>query len=98
MSSAKRKQTGVGIGQDSDMPTTAAQPEPDAARRFHTLSQVAEILATSQAQVYALVRGGELPAIKIGGRGQWRVAAGELEAWIARQYTQTRAFVADHPL
>ena len=41
--------------------------------RFLTLADVAEVLNTSSAQVYALVRRGELPAIKIGGRGQWRV-------------------------
>jgi excisionase family DNA binding protein len=41
--------------------------------RFLTLADVAEVLNTSVAQVYALVRRGELPAIKIGGRGQWRV-------------------------
>ncbi len=34
--------------------------------RFLTLDQVADELATSRAQVYALVRSGELPAIKIG--------------------------------
>ena len=39
------------------------------APRFLTLGEVAEILNTSSAQVYALVRRGELRAIKIGGRG-----------------------------
>ena len=43
--------------------------------RFLTLADVAEVLNTSSAQVYALVRRGDLPAIKIGGRGQWRVEA-----------------------
>jgi excisionase family DNA binding protein len=61
------------------------------------LADVAEILNTSSAQVYALVRRGELPAIKIGGRGQWRVEAAQLEAYIERAYAQTREFVEDHP-
>ena len=65
--------------------------------RFLQLADVAEILNTSSAQVYALVRRGELPAIKIGGRGQWRVESSELEAYIERAYAQTRAFVEDHP-
>jgi excisionase family DNA binding protein len=65
--------------------------------RFLQLSDVAEILNISATQAYALVRSGELPAIKIGGRGQWRVEASELEAYIARMYTQTREFVAAHP-
>jgi excisionase family DNA binding protein len=65
--------------------------------RFLQLADVAEILNTSSAQVYALVRRGDLPAIKIGGRGQWRVEASELESYIERAYAQTRAFVQDHP-
>ncbi len=68
-------------------------PEP----RFLTLNDVAEVLNTSSAQVYALVRRGELPAIKIGGRGQWRVEASVLEDYIARMYKRTEEFVADHP-
>jgi excisionase family DNA binding protein len=64
--------------------------------RFLQLADVAEVLNTSSAQVYALVRSGELPAIKIGGRGQWRVEASELEAYIARMYAETREFVNAH--
>ena len=64
--------------------------------RFLQLSDVAEVLNTSAAQVYALVRSGELPAIKIGGRGQWRVEASELERYIERMYDQTRDFVSTH--
>ena len=65
--------------------------------RFLTLADVAEVLNTSSAQVYALVRRGDLPAIKIGGRGQWRVEATQLEEFIARMYKETEAFVAEHP-
>jgi excisionase family DNA binding protein len=66
--------------------------------RFLQLGDVAEILNISSSQTYALVRSGELPAIKIGGRGQWRVERNELEAYIQRAYEQTRAFVAANPL
>ena len=65
--------------------------------RFLQLADVAEILNTSGAQVYALVRRGELRAIKIGGRGQWRVEASELEAYIERAYADADKFVDDHP-
>ena len=65
--------------------------------RFLTLTDVAEVLNTSSAQVYALVRRGELPAIKIGGRGQWRVESEQLESYIQRMYAETRAFVDSHP-
>ena len=64
--------------------------------RFLQLADVAETLNISAAQVYALVRSGDLPAIKIGGRGQWRDEATELEAYIARMYDETREFVTTH--
>ena len=65
--------------------------------RFLTLADVAEVLNTSSAQVYALVRRGELPAIKIGGRGQWRVESEQLEHFIQKMYAETKAFVDEHP-
>jgi excisionase family DNA binding protein len=65
--------------------------------RFLTLADVSEVLNVSAAQVYALVRSGDLPAIKVGGRGQWRVEASELETYIQRMYAETRAFVDEHP-
>jgi excisionase family DNA binding protein len=67
------------------------------APRFLQLADVAEILNISSAQTYALVRSGELPAIKVGGRGQWRVERDQLEAYIPRAYAETRAFVEAHP-
>jgi len=65
--------------------------------RFLALAGVAKILNVSQAQAYALVRSGDLPAIKIGGRGQWRVERSALEEMIQRSYQETRAFVTAHP-
>ncbi len=67
------------------------------ATRFLTLTDVAETLNISAAQTYALVRSGELRAIKVGGRGQWRVEATELENYISQAYQQTADFVASHP-
>jgi excisionase family DNA binding protein len=65
--------------------------------RFLSLPDVAEVLNISAAQAYALVRTGDLVAIKVGGRGQWRVEAAELELYIQRQYTSTRDYIAAHP-
>ena len=76
------------------------EPEPfeeGLPHRFFTLKQVAAMLATSEAQVYALVRAGDLPAIKIGGRGQWRVENRELDQWIQAQYRKTRSVDEDAP-
>lgn len=55
-------------------------------RRFITLENVREVLAIGSTQAYALVRSGELRAIRVGGRGQWRIESSELEAYIQRAY------------
>jgi excisionase family DNA binding protein len=65
--------------------------------RFLTLADVAETLNITASQAYALVRNGELPAVKIGGRGQWRVEESRLEEYIQRMYDDTARFVRDHP-
>jgi excisionase family DNA binding protein len=69
-------------------------PEP----RFLLLSDVAAELNVSDSQVYHMVRSGELPAIKIGGRGQWRVERAKLEEYIAGKYAETAVWVRDNPL
>lgn len=69
-----------------------------AAERFLTLSDVAEILNISASQTYALVRSGSLPAIKIGGRGQWRVERSQLESYVDRMYDQTRQLLTSPEL
>jgi excisionase family DNA binding protein len=65
--------------------------------RFLQLADVAEMLSISARQAYALVRSGELPAIQVGGRGQWRVEATELENYIQRKYAETRDMVRSRP-
>ena len=66
--------------------------------RFLLLSDVAAELNVSDSQVYHMVRSGELPAIKVGGRGQWRVERAKLEEYIDRKYAETAAWVAENPL
>lgn len=58
--------------------------------RFLTLTDVAEILNISASQSYALVRSGELPAIKVGGHGHWRIERDVLEKYIEAKYEETR--------
>jgi len=53
---------------------------------FLTIAEVRELLYVSSRQGYAVLRSGDLPAIQIGGRGVWRIGAGELEAYIQRHY------------
>ncbi|ASK64908.1 DNA-binding protein [Brachybacterium avium] len=61
--------------------------------RFVPLSDVAEMLSISASQAYALVRSGELRAIKVGGRGQWRVETSEIESYIQRSYKATANYL-----
>ena len=65
--------------------------------RFLQLADVAETLNISARQAYHLVNSGDLPAIRVGGRGQWRVEASELEAYIQRKYEETRAQLRGRP-
>ena len=62
-------------------------------QRFLTLADVAEILSISIPQARAMVRSGELPAIQVGGRGQWRVEKAKLEEYIQRGYERTEQAV-----
>ncbi|GAA4598071.1 excisionase family DNA binding protein [Actinoplanes octamycinicus] len=66
--------------------------------RFLLLSDVAAELNVTDSQVYHMVRSGELPAIKVGGRGQWRVERVKLEEYIQGKYAETAAWVRENPL
>ena len=55
-------------------------------QRFLRLADVADEMTISISQAYNLVRSGELRAIKVGGRGEWRVERCELEDFIKRMY------------
>ena len=47
--------------------------------RFLTLAETAELLAVDAATVDELVRSGELPAIRVGTSGPWRVERTQLD-------------------
>ena len=73
----------------ADAPTGATSPARP--QRFLTVPQVADELNVSTAQVYALLRDRSLLAIKVGGRGQWRVERDKLEDYITRAYADAAA-------
>lgn len=75
-----------------DAPSVITEP------RYLKLEDVATYLSVSVPQVYALVRSGELPAIKIGGRGVWRVDKGKLDAYLERLEQETATWAKAHPL
>ena len=85
------------------MPSTPDEPAagprtPGIEPRLLTLEDVATYLDVSVAQVYALVRSGQLPAVKIGGRGIWRVDRKQLDEYIERLHQDTQNWAREHPL
>lgn len=66
--------------------------------RFLTLEQTAKYLNVSVPQAYSLVRSGDLPAIKLGGRGVWRVDRRQLDAYIDKLHQETADWAKSHPL
>ncbi len=68
---------------------TPAEPS-DLVGRFLTVAETAEVLRVSATQAYALVRSGELPAIRVGAARHWRVERAELEAYIQARYEEER--------
>ena len=62
--------------------------------RFLTIADAAEILAVDVATVDDLIRSGELPAIRVGTSGPWRIERTQLEVWIELQYEDARAHTA----
>lgn len=60
-------------------------------RRFYTIPEVVEQLATSEQQIRALLKVGDLEGIQIGGRNQWRIEEAKLDEYIEGLYAAQRA-------
>jgi len=73
-------------------PLTVSPSQPD----FLTVAQAAAELAVGSHVVRALIRGGDLPARRLGVR-PYEVERGMFERWIAVQYRQTREWIAANP-
>nr|WP_221433079.1 helix-turn-helix domain-containing protein [Micrococcus endophyticus] len=59
------------------------------------MTDVAETLNISGQAARALIRSGELQAIQVGGRGQWRIEESWLQEYVDRQRQATRARVQE---
>lgn len=66
--------------------------------RFLTIEQVADELNVGLPTVRALLTGGQLRGIQIGGRGLWRIARRDLEDYIEHAYGKTAAAIASGEL
>lgn len=58
--------------------------------RFLTISEAAELLKISVAEVHELIDSGELQAFRVGSRGPWRIELEILELFIEQQYEISR--------
>ncbi len=67
-----------------------AADRPDDVTRFLTVADAAEVLNVAPSEVVGLIETGELPAIRVGRPGAWRIERVELEAYIAAMYEETR--------
>ena len=54
--------------------------------RFLTVQEVAEHMRVSSMTVYRLIKGGELPAVRVG--RSFRVSDADVDAYLASRYTQ----------
>jgi excisionase family DNA binding protein len=54
-------------------------------------ADVARVLNVTVTQVYTLMRSGDLPALKIGKKGVWRVSRDTLESYLAELEAEARA-------
>ncbi len=84
----------IHVPEEGAVQDVSSSPAP----RFLTLEDVATFLNVSVQQVYSLVRSGSLPAIKIGGRGVWRVDRNQLDAYVERLHEETKKWAKAHPL
>jgi excisionase family DNA binding protein len=54
-------------------------------------ADVARVLNVTVTQVYTLMRSGDLPALKIGKKGVWRVSRETLEAYLVQLEDEARS-------
>jgi excisionase family DNA binding protein len=54
--------------------------------RFLTVAEVADLIRVSTMTVYRLIKSSDLPAVRVG--KSYRVREDDLDAWLAKQYTQ----------
>lgn len=62
----------------------------DDVTRFLTVGDAAELLKVAPGDVVGLIETGELPAIRVGRPGAWRIERIQLEAYITAMYEETR--------
>jgi excisionase family DNA binding protein len=69
------------------------EQEPPPLRRFFRVDEVARMLSLETEAVQHLVESGELPAVRLGPREEWRVEERLLDEYLEAKYEQTRRAV-----
>ena len=59
-----------------------------------TIEQAAEELNVKQSLIRGLIKTGELRAIQVGGRGQWRIGRQDIEDYVTEAYRRTAERIA----
>jgi excisionase family DNA binding protein len=54
--------------------------------KFLTVNEVADVIRVSTMTVYRLIKGGELPAVRVG--KSFRVREEDLDAYLAKHFTE----------
>jgi excisionase family DNA binding protein len=67
-----------------------SEHDPTSPGRFLTLAETARILNVPEPSILALLESGELPAIRVGTDGPWRVERTVLESFIEALYEESR--------
>jgi excisionase family DNA binding protein len=67
-----------------------APDRPRDVARFLTVADAAEMLNVAPSEIVGLIDTGELPAIRVGRPGAWRIERAELESYIEALYEETR--------
>ena len=67
-----------------------SEHDPTSPGRFLTLAETAQILNVPEPSILALVESSELPAIRVGTDGPWRVERTVLESFIEALYEESR--------
>ena len=85
----------IGVGRGNRMipdPNEASAPMDDELPApLLKPADVARVLNVTVTQVYTLMRSGDLPALKIGKKGVWRVSRDTLEAYLADLEAEARS-------
>lgn len=90
MDAVGKLSTGSFVAVTADDNRRMSSDSTDAVGRFLTVADTAEILSVEAADVMALLRSGELPAIRVGSSGQWRIERTVLETYIDAMYEEAR--------